>query len=73
MPALRYALAQQGVALAGGFIADQGQRQSFGDRTTPDRFAAPFVALDEAGSGVTLQEVSRTIPRWSAAGLSIYV
>ncbi len=73
MPALRYALAQQGVALAGGFIADQGQRQSFGDRTAPDRFATPFVALDEAGSGVTLQEISRTIPRWSAAGLSIYV
>jgi len=73
MPALRYALAQQGVALTGGFIADQGQRQSFGDRTAPDRFATPFVALDEAGSGVTLQEISRTIPRWSAAGLSIYV
>lgn len=73
MPALRYALAQQGVALAGGFIADQGQRQSFGDRTAPNRFAAPFVALDEVGPGATLQEVSRTIPRWSAAGLSIYV
>lgn len=73
MPALRYALAQQGVALAGGFIADQGQRQAFGDRTAPDRFAAPFAALDEVGPGATLQEVSRTTPRWSAAGLSIYV
>jgi len=72
MPALRQALAQQGVSLAGSFVADQGRQQQFGDRSGGRSFASAGILGGGRAQVAGRQESGPAVAR-TPRGLSIYV